>query len=138
MYEYGKTSKQILSGADHKLIFIFEKAIELGLIDISILESIRVKKTQDRYYKEGKSKVKWPNGKHNITEKNQKSKAIDAAPFVNGKASFDYKHCIFLAGVVCGLGETYNIKIRWGGNWDMDGEPVTDQEFQDLVHYELA
>jgi len=28
------------------------------------------------------------------------------------------------------------VKIRWGGNWDMDGEPVTDQEFQDLVHYE--
>lgn len=30
------------------------------------------------------------------------------------------------------------IDIRWGGNWDMDGEPVTDQNFQDLVHFELV
>jgi peptidoglycan L-alanyl-D-glutamate endopeptidase CwlK len=30
------------------------------------------------------------------------------------------------------------VKLRWGGNWDRDGEPVTDQDFQDLVHFELA
>jgi hypothetical protein len=29
------------------------------------------------------------------------------------------------------------VMIRWGGNWDMDGEPITDQDFQDLVHFEL-
>ena len=28
-------------------------------------------------------------------------------------------------------------KLRWGGNWDMDGEILIDQSFDDRPHVEL-
>jgi len=34
------------------------------------------------------------------------------------------------------VGKMLEVDLRWGGNWDMDGEPITDQDFQDLVHFE--
>lgn len=138
IYKYGNRSARILSGADEGLQKVFNTAIKLGLIDISILQSIRDKEEQNAYFNATpqKSKVQWPDSKHNILNPDDKSEAIDAAPYVNGKASFDYRHCIFLAGIVCGLGRIMGINIRWGGNWDMDGEPMTDQDFQDLVHFE--
>ena len=132
-YKYGKKSKLILSGADLSLQEIFNFAIKLGLIDISILESHRDKATQNKLFKQGKSKVKWPDGKHN----KKPSMAVDACPFVNGKASFDYNHCIFLAGIICTIGKFFGYSVRWGGNWDNDGEPISDQDFQDLIHYEI-
>lgn len=137
IFEYGRGSRIILSGANPKLQQVFYTAIKLGLIDISILQSIRGKAEQNRYFDLGKSRIKWPNGKHNILNEDDKSDALDAAPYVNGKVSFDYRHCIYLAGIVCAVGTWLGIKIRWGGNWDMDGEPMTDQDFQDLVHYEV-
>ena len=45
-------------------------------------------------------------------------------------------HCCVLAGIILTCAVKRGIKIRWGGNWDMDSEPITDQDFQDLVHYE--
>lgn len=132
-YSYGKKSLLTLRGADSGLQRVFHTALNLGLIDISILEGHRPEEEQNRLFKGGKSKVQYPNSKHNKTP----SEALDAAPYVGGKASFDYRHCIYLAGIICAVGTWLGIKIRWGGNWDMDGEPLTDQGFQDLVHYEV-
>jgi len=133
-YKYGGASNARLLRADRKLQFIFNSAINLGLIDISIIETHRGKSRQDRYFKLGKTILMWPNSSHNFTP----SRAVDAVPYINGKASFSPKHCIFLAGIICGLGAFFGTKIRWGGNWDQDGEIITDQSFQDLTHYELA
>ena len=132
--EYSKRSKEILSDADANLQKVFMFVIKLGLVDITIIQSTRSRSEQERLYNIGKSKVQWPNSKHN----HMPSKAIDAAPYVDGKVSWDTNHCIFLAGIVCAVGASMGIKIRWGGNWDMDGEPITDQDFQDLVHYEIG
>ena len=137
-YTYGNRSKLILSGAKPELQQVFNTVIKLGLIDVSILESMRGEKEQNEYYDSGKSKVAWPDSKHNVLRDGDKSEAVDAAPYVNGAVSWNPKHCIFLAGIVCAVGAWLGIKIRWGGNWDMDGEPVTDQDFQDLAHYELV
>ena len=57
-------------------------------------------------------------------------------PVINGKLSWEKEHCLVLAGMVLAIGKTLGHSIRWGGNWDMDGEPITDQDFQDLVHFE--
>lgn len=136
-YKYGKTSKSKLKTVDSRLRDIFEKVLSLGMIDISILEGERGKTEQDGYFECGKSKCKWPDGKHNVQHYNEFSQAVDAAPYVASKASYNHKHCCFLAGLVLATAAELEIKIRWGGNWDMDGEPVTDQDFQDLLHYEL-
>ena len=129
----GKRSLQALSTGCDELYTVAHAAIELGLIDFTVLECHREEERQNTLFDEGKSKVRFPNGKHNKLP----SDAADIAPYVNGKISWDYRHCIFLSGVLVTVAAKMGINLRWGGNWDMDGEPMTDQGFQDLVHYEV-
>jgi len=135
-YSYGRTSSGYLITASLNLQLVFDEALAVGLIDISVIEGRRVKARQNRLYRINRSKVLWPYSKHNVRKPDDLAHAVDAAPYVNGKRSDVWYHCIYLAGVVQACGEKLSIHIRWGGNWDMDGEPITDQDFQDLWHYE--
>ena len=132
-FAYGHSSRQRLVTCEDRIQLVFRKALELGLIDISIIDGHRGEAAQKRYFELGKSKTPWPESKHNCLP----SRGIDAAPFISGKPSSDYNHCSFLAGVVLAVAKYEGVRMRWGGNWDMDGEPLTDQTFQDLWHYEL-
>lgn len=137
-YRYGARSLDRLSTCDQKVVNVMQSAIDTGLIDIIIIEGRRSKALQDQYFDNGMSKVKWPNSKHNVVADGDLSEAVDAAPFVAGKVSWKKEHCIFMAGVVLCCARRLGVNMRWGGNWDMDGEPITDQSFQDLVHFELV
>jgi len=128
---FGATSKTRLSGCDARLRAVFNRVVEIA--DCAIIEGHRPKERQDEYFALGKSKLPWPDGKHNRVP----SEAVDAAPWINGEISWDRRHCLFFAGIVIGVAEMMGIKIRWGGDWDSDREPVTDQDFQDLVHFEI-
>lgn len=131
---YGKTSKSKLNTVCTDLCAIMYDALDTGIMDISIIEGHRDKAEQNGYFDTGKSKVRYPDGKHNKAP----SEAVDAAPYINGKVSWNKLHCCVLAGVILTCAVKLGIKIRWGGNWDMDAEPITDQDFQDLVHYEVV
>jgi len=135
-YSYGRTSSGVLITASLNIQLVFDEALAMGLIDISAIEGRRARARQNRLYRIDRSRVMWPDSKHNVLKPDDLAHAIDAAPFVNGKISDNYYHCIYLAGVIQCCGKKLSIPIRWGGNWDMDGEPVTDQDFQDLWHYE--
>lgn len=132
MPKFGQTSKERLSTCSEPLQIIFNKVITI--IDCSIVEGHRPKAEQNRYFDMGKSRVQWPNGKHNGSP----SRAVDAAPFINGRISWNEKHCLYFAGIVIATAYFLKIPIRWGGDWDRDNEPITDQDFQDLVHFELT
>ena len=134
MYKLGKTSLERLETCDSQLQVVIRAAIAQGVIDMTVTEGHRDKETQDRYFNEGKSRLKYPEGKHNQSP----SKAVDVAPYVNGKLSYDQRHCCYMAGLIMGISRSLGIKLRWGGNWDQDGEPITDQDFQDLVHFEIV
>lgn len=131
MPSFSRVSKQRLETCDLRLQELFNDVVRT--FDCTIVEGHRGEKKQNEYYSEGKSKVQFPNGKHNKTP----SEGIDVAPYINGKISWDFRHCLYFAGFVKGVAEKHGIKIRWGGDWDMDNEAMTDQNFQDLVHFEL-
>ena len=135
---YGKKSEANLMTVNPVLQLIFRQALKLGLIDISITCGRRSQAEQNEMYRLGRSRVKWPHGKHNVIDPFDLANALDAAPYVNGKVSYDYRHCVYLAGIIMAIATERGFKIRWGGNWDMDTEVMTDQDFQDLVHYELV
>jgi peptidoglycan L-alanyl-D-glutamate endopeptidase CwlK len=137
-FKYSERSLEKLEKAHTFLKEVFLEAIKYQ--DIAIIETFRDQETQDKYFAEGKSRLKFPFGKHN----NFPSKAIDAAPFLKGNISWNKDHNIFLAGKILILAQKISddkyggkYDIRWGGDWDKDNEPITDQDFQDLVHYEL-
>ncbi|MFW6272632.1 MAG: M15 family peptidase [bacterium] len=131
---FGRTSKRRLITCDPRLQILF--SIVCDSFDCTIIEGRRDKETQDKYFREGKSKLQWPHSKHNVLESNMPSKAVDVAPYIDGKISWKTNQCYYFAGYVIKTAETLGIKIRWGGDWDSDRN-VNDQSFNDLVHFEL-
>ena len=132
--KFGKQSTRNLAMLHFDLQWLCREVLNAEIMDFAVAQTYRDKETQDRYYREGKSKVPWPQGKHN---KNP-SEAMDIYPYINGKISYLKAHCCVLAGLFLMAAAKLGIKIRWGGNWDMDQEPITDQDFQDLGHFELV
>ena len=125
---FGKTSKKRLSTCDSKLQKLFNEVIKH--VDCSILEGHRDKDRQNKLYEEGKTKVKYPNGRHN----RQPSSAVDVTPYpVDWK---DRERQTLFAGFVIGVANQMGMNIRWGGDWDQDFQ-VMDNRFDDFPHFEL-
>lgn len=103
--------------------------------DCAVIEGHRTRRRQNELYRQGKSKVKWPDGKHNVMP----SMAADVAPWLKKKGIpwDESKQFYFFAGKVKAKALALGIQVRWGGDWDGDGD-VTDQQFNDLPHWELV
>ena len=114
------------------LIRVADRALGYGIMDFMIDCSFRNEYAQNMAYEDETSKVRWPYSKHNKLP----TPAMDCVPIINGGASWNKVHCVALSGLILAAGKEEGINLRWGGNWDMDSEPITDQDFQDLVHYE--
>ena len=71
---FGKRSKQRLATCDERLQKVFNEVIKH--IDCSVLEGHRGQERQDKLYEEGKTKLKFPNGRHNMAPSN----AVDFTP----------------------------------------------------------
>ena len=128
MPKFGRKSRERLSTCDSKLQKVFNEVIKH--VDCSILEGHREKDRQNKLYEEGKTKVKYPNGRHN----RQPSSAVDVTPYpVDWK---DRERQTLFAGFVIGVASQMNINLRWGGDWDQDFQ-VVDNRFDDFPHFEL-
>ena len=100
--------------------------------DNSIITGHRMEAEQDEMFNTKKSKVEWPDSKHN---KNP-SMAVDAVRYNNGIQWDDTVGHYHFAGYVLAIADMLNIKIRCGANWDGDSD-LHDQTFNDLIHFEL-
>ena len=98
--------------------------------DCTILCGHRGQEEQNEAFRQGHSKVQWPNGKHNTIP----SKAVDVTPYPIDWN--DRERMTYFAGYVKGVAQSMGIKIRWGGDWDSDTE-VADNGFDDLPHFEI-
>ena len=125
---FGKKSKERLNTCDSNLQKVFNEVIKH--VDCSVLEGHRSKDRQNKLYEEGKTKVKYPNGRHN----RQPSSAVDVTPYpVDWK---DRERQTLFAGFVIGVASQMGINLRWGGDWDQDFQ-VVDNRFDDFPHFEL-
>lgn len=112
--------------------------VVLQVHDCSVLCGHRTEEAQNMAYYSGKSKVKWPNSKHNTYP----SMAIDLAPYQKGKDLFNRERVLHFAGIVLGVADRLYLegkmkhRIRWGGDWDMDND-FQEHSFFDGVHFEL-
>lgn len=134
--KWGIKSKLLLNEVDMDIKAVLDDALKISIIDMIIIEGVRTKEKQDEYFNNGKSRVQWPNSKHNIKHTGELSRAVDVVPFINGRISWNKEQCCLMAGIILTCARYRGVSIRWGGNWDMDLEPLTDQDFQDLVHFE--
>lgn len=137
-FKFSERSLIQLATVRAELRDVITEALGLGLIDFAVIQGRRSKEEQNRFFSMGRSRVEWPNGAHNVLNPDDLAEAVDIQPVIDGKPSNNYRHFIFLAGVVMAIAKQRGVPLRWGGNWDMDGEPITDQKFQDLYHFELV
>ena len=128
MPKFGRKSKENLNTCDSKLQKVFNEVIKH--VDCSVLEGHREEDRQNRLYKEGKTKVKYPDGRHN----RQPSSAVDVTPYPVDWG--DRERQTLFAGGVIGVASQMGIKLRWGGDWDQDFQ-VVDNRFDDFPHFEL-
>ena len=124
MPRFGKRSKERLRGVDRRLVSVLNELIKI--MDVTIIEGLRSEQRQEKLLKEGSTKTKF--SKH-IT-----GKAVDLAPYPIDWNDRDRFH--YMGGMIRGIAKQLNVPVRWGGDWDSDGE-TKDNSFDDLVHVEI-
>ena len=118
----------------------------IDIYDFSIIEGHRTLDTQQKYFKEGKSKLDGINKK----SKHQSfpSMAVDIMPYKKGTNAFsgnelDDRRFYMMMGMVKAIADrllkdgTITHKVRFGLDWDGD-DTFKDQTFHDLPHFELV
>ena len=131
MYKFGKKSQERLETCHADLQKILNEIIKI--YDFTILEGKRTLEQQQKYFKEGKSKLDGINKKSKHQSK--PSLAVDIAPFPIDWN--DTKRFYFLAGLVIAKANELGIKIRWGGSWNGSFD-FKQNKFNDLPHFELV
>ena len=129
MPNFGRKSRERLATCDDRLQKVFNEVIKYW--DCSVLEGHRDERNQDRLYSEGKTKVRYPMGRHN----SKPSRAADVVPYPVDWEARERFH--FFSGFVLGVARRMGITLRWGGDWNMNFE-VDDNKFDDFPHFELV
>jgi len=132
MANFGYASRERLDQCHWQLQVLMERVVQIR--DISVVCGIRGRKDQNDMFASGNSKLKWPDGKHNVTSEEQLSEAVDIVPWPEQYS--DPMTMIHVAGIVMGIAAEMNIPIRWGGDWNRNSD-LRDQEFIDLWHFEV-
>lgn len=139
MYKFSKVSQARLAQCHSDIKVIFTAVLQYS--NISIVCGHRTREEQNKAFKQGLSKLKFPQSKHNCNP----SMAIDVAPYseqINGIDWQDAESFARIAGVVDVVTKQLldkgliSHRIRWGGDWDMDNRTI-DECFRDLPHFEL-
>lgn len=135
MYRYSKKSREALSSCHSELYLGFSWILKN--VDHTILEGHRSVERQLKLFEQGLSQIDGvqKKGKHNYVP----SFAVDVAPYPQNYPLWkeDPRQLYFFAGYVKSVFDNLlGTKIRWGGDWNSDGN-FTDQNFNDLFHFEL-
>ena len=128
MPRFGRRSKERLATCDNRLQDVFNEVIKH--VDCSVLEGQRDEERQNKLFDEGKTKVRFPDGRHNDSP----SRAVDVTPYPVDWS--DRERQTLFAGFVIGIAKSMGINLRWGGDWDQDWQ-VKDNMFDDFPHFEL-
>ena len=136
MPRFSKNSFTHLSTCHQDLQVIFYEVIKH--FDCSILQGYRSEEEQNLAYKNERSKLRYPNSKHN----KMPSMAVDVIAYPVDFS--DTKLCTWFGGYVMGIAELLKAQgkithsIRWGGSWNGKGKLNSANMLSDLVHFELS
>lgn len=125
---FGAASKAALAKCHPHLQAIANEAIKE--IDFKVLDSTRGRADQERAFAGGKSKARFGQSAHNY---------VPAIAFDLFPAPYDWNNrqsFTDLSEVIMKIAKEKGIPLRWGGDWNMDGDK-TKSDAWDMPHYEL-
>jgi peptidoglycan LD-endopeptidase CwlK len=116
----GQRSLNRLEGVHPDLVRVVKKAAVLSDLDFTVLEGLRTVERQKQLVAQGASRTM--NSRH-IT-----GHAVDLAPMIGGKVSWDWPLYHRLAKIVKSAAADEKVPLVWGGDW---------RAFKDGPHWEL-
>lgn len=116
----GSRSLMRLEGVHPDLVRVVKKAAALSDLDFTVLEGLRTVDRQKQLVNQGASRTM--NSRH-IT-----GHAVDLAPMIGGKISWDWPLYHRLAKIVKSAAADEKVPLQWGGDW---------RAFKDGPHWEL-
>ena len=133
-FKFGMLSEQRLSTVHPALREIARRALELSEIDFGVSCGWRSKADQEKAFKGGFSKVRFPNSAHNPSP----ACAIDIIPypFVGWNDKRLVPQLVEISEAFFKASKELGVDIRWGGDFNRDGNKTTSDGW-DKMHYEL-
>lgn len=133
-YTLSERSLKRMEGVESDLQKVVQMAIGRTPVDFGVawLGGFRTPEEQNQLFKDGHSKC---DGYAKLS-KHQFGEAVDLQVFVGGTAVKSEKMQCVVAGVVASCACALGVNIRWGGDWDSDGD-MRDNTFNDLYHFEI-
>jgi peptidoglycan LD-endopeptidase CwlK len=132
MPNFGSESRRQYATLHRDLQRICDEAIKI--YDFVISEGFRGKEAQNAAFNKGASQKQWPDGEHN----KMPSTAMDCYPYPVDWSSKEAntQRTVLMAGIILATAFHLGIPLRWGGDWNMDGD-TRDEHFRDYGHFEL-
>lgn len=120
MYSLGARSKQRLKGVHSDLVRVVERAIEISVVDFTVLEGLRTPQRQKLLMESGASQTL--NSRH-IT-----GHAVDLGAWVDDEVRWDWPLYHKIAAAMKTAAKELDVKIVCGADW---------KQFPDGPHFEL-
>ena len=119
-YAFGSRSLKRLEGIHPDLRRVMDRAIAATDLDFTVLEGMRTLAQQRKLVASGASKT--------MNSRHLTGHAVDIAPLVGGKVSWDWPLYHRLAPIVKQAALDEGVRIEWGGDW---------RSFKDGPHWQL-
>lgn len=130
---WGQRSAKVRADLDPRLRKVVDRLLS-EVADISLISGHRGKEEQNKLFRERKSKLEFPQSKHN----QYPSLAVDFQPYPYPKYNPKlWAALAYVAAHAIKIGQEEGVCIRWGGDWNRNGD-LTDQNFDDLFHLEIV
>ena len=117
-YRFSKTSNDKLDKVNPSLAKVARRALELSPHDFTIVQGLRTVEQSAQNIKNGTSFLKNPESSKHIS-----GRAIDFAPFINGKIDWNDLDAFWaIVAAFKQAGEELGVKLRFGADWNGNGD----------------
>lgn len=117
----GARSLSRLEGVHPDLVRVVKRAAAMSDLDFTVLEGLRTTERQKQLMAQGATKT--------MNSRHLTGHAVDLAPMLDGKISWDWPLYHRLAKIVKAAAAAEKVAITWGGDW---------AKFRDGPHWELS
>lgn len=135
-YKFSQKSEERLKHLVPDMVRVVRRAMSFQVMDFIVLETLRDEERQKMLIAAGSSQK--ADSLH-LANGDGLAEAVDLLPYpynVNGVDVWqDKQRFAVLAGLMFAAAALENVPIRWGGDWDGDGNNA-DSKFHDMPHFE--